>query len=96
MSARSLLQKAIFMGIGITVVSGAFTIAMLNVSNYVFLPGMMVVYLVSGGVHGYASGVYLPSLSRWYALGFSVNVLIYSTLALVGLLLFRKRENRLL
>ncbi len=82
------------MGIIVTLSSGAFSAAFPQTSNYVFLPGMMVVYIASGGVHGYASGVYLPSLPLWYTLGAVVNVLVYSGLAFLILAVLGIKKNR--
>jgi hypothetical protein len=55
---------------------------------------VMTVYIVSGGVHGYASGVYLPRLPVWYALGGLVNAVLYSTVSFVVLRRFRRKENK--
>ncbi|MGA2374888.1 MAG: hypothetical protein ABSF72_05175 [Candidatus Sulfotelmatobacter sp.] len=68
------------MGVVLTLAAAAFSFLFPNVPNYVFLPGLFVVYALSGGVHGYASGVYLPALPVWYALGGLVNATIYSGL----------------
>ena len=77
---RTVLQKAIFIGIAVV-----FSFALPSVPNYIFLPGMMVVYVLSGSVHGFSSGVYLPSLPVRYALGGIVIVFIYSVLAFAAL-----------
>jgi|CZKJ01.1.fsa_nt_gi hypothetical protein len=77
---RSILGKATLIGIALTLAAAAFSLLFPNTVNYVFLPGMVVVYALSGGVHGYSSGVYLPSLLIWYVLGGLVNITIYSLL----------------
>jgi hydrogenase/urease accessory protein HupE len=82
MTLRSPLQKAILVGIALTVAGAGFSLFP-NAPNYLFLPGIMIIYVVSGGVHGYASGVHLPSLPVWYTLGGIVNAVIYSALAFV-------------
>ena len=82
---RSTLRKAILVGVVLTVLAGAFSLLFPNAPNYLFLPGMMLVYVVTGGVHGYASGVYLPSLPLWYALGGLADAAIYSTLVFMVL-----------
>ena len=90
---RSTFGKAIVAGVALTIAAAIFSFLFPNTPNYVFLPGIMVVYAVSGGVHGYASGVYLPSLPVWYALGGLVNVAIYSLLVFVVLRTFGKKSR---
>ena len=85
MTIRPRVRKAIIIGITVTVAGAIFSIAFPNTTNYLFLPGMMIVYVLSGGVHGYSSGVYLPPLLVWYALGGFINALIYSLLAFLTL-----------
>ena len=82
---RTVLQKAIFIGIAVTIASAVFSFALPSVPNYIFLPGMMVVYVLSGSVHGFSSGVYLPTLPVRHALGGIVIVFIYSVLAFAAL-----------
>lgn len=55
---------------------------------------MMIVYVVSGGVHGYSSGVYLPSLPIWYALGGLINAFIYSVVAFLVLQHLQRKKNK--
>ena len=96
MALRSPLQKAILVGIALTVAEAGFSLLFPNAPNYLFLPGIMIIYIISGGVHGYASGVYLPSLPVWYALGGIVDAVIYSALAFVVFQrLGRKKRNSL-
>jgi hypothetical protein len=80
MILRSTFGKAVLASVALTLAAAAFSFLFPNTSNYVFSPGMIVVYVLSGGVHGYSSGVYLPSLPIWYALGGLVDVTIYSLL----------------
>ncbi len=91
---QSTLGKAILIGIALAAAGAAFSLIFPNVPNYPFLPGIMTVYIVSGGVHGYASGVYLPSLPVWYTLGGLVNALLYSVLAFAVLQLLHRRKNK--
>jgi len=51
---------------------------------------MLTVYVVTGGVHGYSSGVYLPSLPVWYALGGTIDLLLYSLAAFSVMKLVRR------
>jgi uncharacterized membrane protein YhdT len=81
MTRRSPLRKAILVGIPLSVAGIGFSLLFPNAPNPLALPGMTIIYLVSGGVHGYSSGVYLPSLPVWYTLGGIVNAVIYSALA---------------
>ncbi len=75
---RSSLQIALVGGACITLVGIALSLIFPSLT-YLFAPGMLIVYVVSGGVHGYASGVYLPSsLRAWYAIGGLVDVLLYA------------------
>jgi hypothetical protein len=92
MTIRPRVRKAIIIGITVTVAGAIFFLAFPNTTNYVFLPGMMIVYVLSGGVHGYSSGVYLPPLPLWYALGGFIDALIYSLLAFVTLNWLRRSE----
>ena len=82
--------KAILIGIATTFIAATISFALPNAPNYLLLPGMMVVYVVSGGVHGDSRGVHLPSLPVWYALGGTVDVIIYSLLAFLALKLRRR------
>jgi len=92
--ARSTLGKTLFIGIAATVAGATFSLIFPNTVNYAFLPGMMVVYVVSGGVHGYDSGVYLPRLPLWYALGGFVDVAIYAGLAFAVLRALSRRKGK--
>jgi hypothetical protein len=92
MTVRPRVRKAIIIGIIVTVAGAIFSLAFPKTTNYVFLPGIMVVYILSGGVHGYSSGVYLPPLPVWYALGGFIDALIYSLLAFVALNRLRRNE----
>ncbi len=78
MILRSSFGKAMLASMALTLIAGTFSLLFPKADNYVFLPGMMVVYFLSGGVHGDSSGVHLPSLPVWYALGSLTNVIIYS------------------
>jgi hypothetical protein len=91
MTLRSPVRKAILVGVTLTLAGAGFSLLFPNAPNYLFLPGIMIIYVVSGGVHGYSSGVYLPSLPVWYTLGGIVNALIYSALALV---VFRRLHRK--
>jgi hypothetical protein len=82
--------KAILIGLAITFIAAIVSFAFPNAPNYLLLPGMIVVYFVSGGVHGDSGGVHLPGLPVWYALGGSVDVIIYSGLAFLTLELRRR------
>jgi hypothetical protein len=75
------MGRAAIIGLIVTLGSGLFSVIRPEASNYLFLPGMMVVYVASGGVHGYSSGVYLPTLPVWYALGGIVNLILYTGIA---------------
>lgn len=55
---------------------------------------MIIVYALSGGVHGDSSGVHLPSLHAWYALGALVDVFLYSLLALGVLQYINRKKNK--
>jgi hypothetical protein len=82
------------MGVALTLAAAGFSFLFPNTPNYVFLPGMIVVYALSGGVHGYSSGVYLPTLPVWYALGGLLNVTIYSSLLFAILRSFGRKSGR--
>jgi hypothetical protein len=90
---QSNLRNAILVGVTVTAAGAAFSLALPNTTNYLFLPGMMLVYVASGGVHGYSSGVYLPSIAVWYSLGTAVNVVLYSLLAFAGLKYIHRSRN---
>jgi hypothetical protein len=94
MTLQSPLRKAIFVGIALTLGGAGFSLLFPNAANYMFLPGMIIVYVVSGGVHGFSSGVYLPSLPAWYALGGLVNVIIYSVIAFLVLRRVHRKKDR--
>jgi ABC-type cobalamin transport system permease subunit len=91
MTLRSPLRKAILVGVALAIAGAGFSLLFPSAPNYLFLPGMMIIYVVSGGVHGYSTGVYLPSLAVWYTLGGIVNALIYSALAFV---VFRRLHRK--
>jgi hypothetical protein len=55
---------------------------------------MMLVYVVAGGVHGDSSGVHLPSLRVWYALGGIIDLLIYSLGSFWVMKLLRRSRAR--
>ena len=80
--------KAIVIGVAITGIGAIYSIVLPSATNYLFLPGMMVVYVLTGGVHG----DHLPSLPVWYALGGIVNIFLYSLLAFVMVRRFGRRE----
>ena len=73
-------KKALLAGLILTAVGGALAVLLPNKVTYLYLPGTLMVYAFSGGVHGYSSGVYLPSLPVWYALAAPVNILFYALL----------------
>lgn len=87
------LRSAILIAVALTVTGAGFSLIYPNATNYLFLPGMMIVYFVSGGVHGYSSGVYLPGLLGWYILGGLVNVFIYSAIAFAVLRYLSRRKD---
>ena len=91
---QSTLGKAILIGSALAVAGATFSLIFPSVPNYAFLPGMMTFYIVSGGVHGYANGVYMPNLPAWYALGGLVNTFLYSVLAFAVLQLLHHRKNK--
>ena len=76
----------------ITIVGAVYSLVLPNTPNYLFLPGMMAVYVLTGGVHGDSTGVHLPSLPVWYFLGGMVNILFYPLLAFVMLKRFGRRD----
>ena len=84
--------KALFIGMALTVVGAIYSMVFPNATNYLFLPGMMVVYVLAGGVHGDSTGVHLPSLLVWYVIGGIVNVAIYFLLAFVLLKRFGRHK----
>jgi hypothetical protein len=94
MILRSNFGKAVLASVALTLAAGAFSFLFPNTSNYVFSPGMIVVYVLSGGVHGYSSGVYLPSLPVWYALGGVLDVTIYSLLLFPIFRSFGRKSRR--
>ncbi len=65
-------------GIVITLVGAALALMLPRSTTYLYLPGILVVYALSGGVHGYDSGVYLPSLPVWYLLAAPINIAFYA------------------
>jgi hypothetical protein len=73
-------KKALLAGLILTTVGGALAVLLPEKVTYLYLPGTFIVYALSGGVHGYSSGVYLPSLLAWYALAAPVNILFYALL----------------
>ena len=77
----SSLEKSVIAGFLITGVGAVWSLLAPDRINYLFAPGMWTVYVLSGGVHGYSSGVYLPSVAVWYVLGGIINLLLYSGLA---------------
>ena len=83
------LRRSVVCGLLITLAGAVWSIATPDHMNYIFMPGMLTIYAVSGGVHGYSSGVHLPSLVVWYVLGGITNLFIYSGLAF---LIFRRRN----
>ncbi len=94
MTLQSPRRKAILVGIALTLGGAGFSLLFPNAPNYVFLPGMMIVYVASGGVHGFSSGVYLPSLPAWYALGGLLNVIIYSLIAFMVLRHLHRKKDK--
>ena len=74
-------------------VGAVFSLVLPNTPNYLLLPGVLVVYLVTGGVHGDSGGVNLPSLTVWYALGGTVDLLIYSLGSFWAMKLLRRRHH---
>ena len=93
MVLRSIVWKAILVAATLTLVGTGFSILFPNATNYLLFPGMMIVYFLSGGVHGYSSGVYLPSLPVWYTLGGLINTLIYSVVVFWVLRLLHRNEG---
>jgi hypothetical protein len=91
---RSTFGKAVLSSVALTLAAAAFSFLFPNTSNYVFSPGVIIVYVLSGGVHGYSSGVYLPSLPVWYALGGLVDVTIYSLLLFPIFRTFGRKSKR--
>src|SRR5947208_8237807 len=77
----SSFRKSVVVGFLITGAGAVWSFLAPDHMNYVFAPGMWIVYAVSGGVHGYSSSVYLPSISVWYTLGGLLDVCMYSGLA---------------
>jgi hypothetical protein len=82
------------LGAIITIVGAIFSLALPNTTNYLLLPGILAVYVVTGGVHGYSSGVYLPSVPVWYALGGTIDLLLYSLAAFWVMKLLRRWRDR--
>jgi hypothetical protein len=73
-------KKALLVGLILTTVGGALAVMFSEKVTYLYMPGMLTVYALSGGVHGYSSGVYLPRLPVWYALAAPVNISFYTLL----------------
>jgi hypothetical protein len=94
MTLQPSLRTALLVGIALTLGGAGFSLLLPNAPNYVFLPGMMIVYVASGGVHGFSSGVYLPGLTAWYALGGLLNVIIYSVITFMVLRLPNRRKDK--
>ena len=94
MTLQPSLRKALLVSIALALGGAGFSLLFPNVPNYVFLPGMMIVYVASGGVHGFSSGLYLPSLPAWYALGGLLNVIIYSAITFMVLRRLHRRKDK--
>jgi hypothetical protein len=93
MILQSPLGKSILVGVAVTLAGAVFSLLFPNVQNYLLLPGIMIVFALSGGVHGYSTGVYLPSLPVWYALGGVINVVIYSVVIFLILQRLHREKN---
>lgn len=89
---HSSLKISLLAGVCITVVGGSLSFIFPTLA-YVLSPGMLVVYILSGGVHGYSSGVYLPSLPVWYALGGLIDVVLFSFFWLSALKVLATRKK---
>jgi hypothetical protein len=94
MTPARLVLKAIILGAIVTGGGAIFSLALPNATNYVLLPGMMVVYVAAGGVHGDSSGVHLPSLPVWNALGGFIDLLIYSFASFCAMKILHRRRDK--
>jgi hypothetical protein len=75
-------KKTLLAGMILTAVGVALAVLLPEKVTYLYLPGTLMVYALSGGAHGHSSGVYLPSLPVWYALAAPVNILFHALLLL--------------
>ena len=94
MASQSSVGKAILIGIIITTVGAVVSLAFPNSPNYLLLPGILLVYVASGGVHGDSRGVHLPSLTVWYALGGIIDLFVYSLMAFLALRVLKRRRDK--
>jgi hypothetical protein len=94
MTPPRLVLRAILLGAIVTGVGAIFPFALPNTTNYLLLPGILTVYAMTGGVHGYSSGVYLPSVPVWYALGGTIDLLLYSLAAFWVMKLIPRRSDK--
>jgi|HubBroStandDraft_6_1064221.scaffolds.fasta_scaffold551568_2 hypothetical protein len=88
------IRKAVLVGTIMTIAGAVFSFALPNTPNYLLLPGMLAVYMATGGVHGDSSGMHLPSLPVWYALGGVIDLLIYALGAFWVLEILRRRRGK--
>ena len=93
MTGQRHLRTAILIAIALTLVGAGFSLLFPRATNYLLFPGMVIVYVLSGGVHGDSTGVHLPSLRVWYALGSLVDVSLYSLLALLVLQYANRKKS---
>ncbi len=94
MASQSSVGKAILIGIIITAVGAVVSLAFTNSSNYLLLPGVLMVYVATGGVHGDSRGVHLPSLPVWYALGGIIDLFVYSLVAFWAIGVLQRRRDK--